>query len=173
VFQPSTWPETSFTQFFAPTNPSRQVQVYFVKNSGNYYLAFLMNDPVDDPTDQLRVSFDTLGDQGDPDAADRLLHVNRNGTWEVWSGIGSNSDSQLWDSTYSSSNWTVEASDSGSQWVVEIEIDGAAEMPALVNPFGMMSQVQFTPALATWPVDADGNNAGTWQLVNNPDCSYP
>ncbi len=173
VFLPSTWPATSFTQFFALTNPSRQVEVYFVENSGNYYLAFLMNDPVDDPTDQLRVFFDTLGDRGDPDATDRLLRVDRVGTWEVWSGIGSNSDSQYWDSTYSSGNWTVEVSDSGSQWVVEIEINGAAEMPALANPFGVMSQVQFSPALATWPIDADGNNADTWQLVNNPDCSYP
>jgi hypothetical protein len=132
-----------------------------------------MNDPVDDPTDQLRVFFDTLGDRGDPDATDRLLRVNRVGTWEVWSGIGSNSDSQYWDSTYSSGNWTVEVSDSGSQWVVEIEINGAAEMPALANPFGVMSQVQFSPALATLPIGADGNNADTWQLVNNPDCSYP
>ena len=132
-----------------------------------------MNDPVDESTDQLRVFFDTLGNQGDPDAADRMLRVNRDGTWEVWSGIGSNSDFQLWDSTYSSSNWTVEVSDSGSQWVVEMEIDGAAEIPGLANPFGMMSQVGFSSALATWPIDADGNNADTWQLVNNPDCSNP
>ncbi|UCC50102.1 MAG: protein kinase [Anaerolineaceae bacterium] len=173
LFLPSTWPDTSFTQFFAPTNPSRQAEVYFVKNSGNYYLAFLINDPVDEGTDQLRVSFDTLGTQGDPDATDRLLIVDRDGNWEVWSGIGSSSDSQLWDSTYSSSNWTVEVSDSGSQWVVEVEIVGAVEMPGLANPFGMMSQIQFTTDLATWPIGADGNNADTWQLVNNPDCSYP
>jgi len=171
LFQPSTWPAAPFAQFSALTNPSRQVEFYFVKNSGSLYLAFLISDPVNDPTDQLRVFFDTLDDQGDPDASDRVILINRDGTSEVWAGIGSNSDSELWDSTYSSTNWTVAVSDSGSQWVVEMEVDATAEMPGLTNPFGMMSQVQFTGDLATWPTGADGNNASTWQAVDNPNCS--
>jgi hypothetical protein len=170
TFDPSTWPATPFTQFTSTTNPASQVEVYFVKNAGNLYLAYLMNDPVNDPTDELRVIFDVLGNQGDPDATDRLLRVNRDGTWEVWAGIGSNSDSQLWDSTYSSSNWTVSKGESGSQWVIEIQINAAAEMLGLADPFGMMSQVQFTSAMATWPTGADGNNASTWQAVINPVC---
>jgi len=152
------------------TNPARRVEVYFVKNAGNLYLVYLMNDPVNDSTDELRISFDTLGNQGDPDAVDRFFRVNRDGTWEVWAGIGSNSDLQRWDSTYSSGNWTVAISDSGSQWAAEIQINASAEMPGLSDPFGMMSQVQFSPALATWPSGADGNNASTWQSVNNPTC---
>ena len=30
-------------------------------------------------------------------------------------------------------------------------------MAGLADPFGMMSQVQFTSAMATWPTEADGN----------------
>ncbi len=171
LFDPSEWPATPFAQFSAVSNPARQVEVYFVKNAGNLYLAYLINDPVNDPTDELRVLFDVLGNQGDPDAVDRFMRVNRDDAKEAWAGIGSNSDFQLWDSTYSSSDWTVAVSDSGSQWVVEIRIDATAEMPGLADPFGMMSQVQFTSAFATWPTGADGNNAGTWQAVNNPGCS--
>jgi hypothetical protein len=141
-----------------------------VKNSGSLYLAYLMNDPVNEPTDQLRVNIDTLGNQGDPDAADRRLQVSRDGSWEVWSGIGSSSDFQLWDIAYPSTNWNVVTGEFGSQWVAEIQINAAIDMPGLADPFGMMSQVQFTSALATWPNGADGNNASTWQLVNNPSC---
>jgi len=170
IFDPSTWPAAPFAQFSATSNPARRVEVYFVKNGGNLYLAYLMNDPVADPTEQLRVMFDTLGNQGDPDASDRFLIANRDGTWEVWAGIGSNSDIQQWDSTYTSGNWTVATGDSGSQWVAEIQIDAAVEMPGLTDPFGMMSQVNFVTALATWPSGADGNNASTWQAVGNPSC---
>jgi hypothetical protein len=169
-FEPSTWPSTPFAIFTAPTNPARRVEVYFVKNGQYLYLAYLMNDPVNDATDQLRVSFDALGNQGDPDAADRLLLVDRDGDWEVWAGIGSNSDFQLWDSTYSGSNWIVMTSDSGSQWVAEIQIDVNSEMTGLTDPFNMMSQVQFTSALATWPTGANGNDATTWQSATNPAC---
>ncbi len=172
-FDPSTWPSTPFVQFTGQNNPSRRVEVYFVKNSGSLYLAFLMNDPVLDSSDEMRVMFDTNGNGGDPDAPDRFVRVNRDGSWEVWAGIGSNSDIQAWDSTYSSGNWTVVPSDSGSQWTVEMSVNAGSEMAGLMNPFGMMSQVQFTSDLAIWPIGATGNDAGTWQAVSNPACPYP
>ncbi len=172
-FNPSTWPATSFVQFSGQTNPLRRVEIYFVKNSGNLYLAFLMNDPVVDSSDEMRVMFDTNGNGGDPDAPDRFVRVNRDGSWEVWAGIGSNSDFQAWDSTYSSGNWNVVSGDGGSQWTVEMSVNAASEMPGLTNPFGMMSQVQFTNDLAVWPGGATGNNASTWQAVVNPTCAYP
>ena len=169
-FDPSTWPSTPFVQFTGQANPARRVEVYFVKNSGNLYQAYLINDPVDDSSDEMRFMFDTNGNGGDPDAPDRFIRVNRDGTWEVWAGIGSNSDFQAWDSTYSSPNWNVMTSDGGSQWTAEISVNANVEMPGLTNPFGMMSQVQFTSDLAIWPNGANGNNAGTWQSVINPVC---
>jgi hypothetical protein len=172
-FNPSSWPSTPFVQFTGQTNPARRVEIYFVKNSGNIYLAFLMNDPVGDSSDEMRVMFDANGNGGDPDAADRFVRVNRNGDWEVWAGIGSNSDSQAWDSTYPGTNWNVASSDGGSQWTVEMSVNSTTEMPGLANPFRMMSQVQFTTDLAIWPSGADGNNASNWQTVINPACSYP
>jgi len=172
-FDPLTWPAAPFAQFTGQNNPARRVEVYFVKNSGNLYLAFLMNDPVLDSSDEMRVMFDTNGNGGDPDAPDRFVRVNRDGSWEVWAGIGSNSDFQAWDSTYSSVDWTIVSSDGGSQWTVEMSVDAISEMPGLANPFGMMSQVQFTSDLAIWPSGADGNNASTWQSVINPACPYP
>jgi hypothetical protein len=172
-FDPSQWPPTPFVQFAGQANPARQVQIYFVKNSGNLYLAYLINDPVNDSSDELRFMFDVNNNGGDPDAPDRFVRVNRDGTWEVWAGIGSNSDNQAWDSTYSSVNWDVITSDGGSQWTAEISVNASAEMPGLTNPFGMMSGVQFTSDLGVWPTGANGNNASTWQDVINSPCSYP
>ena len=165
----SEWPASPMAQFTAATNPARQVQLYFVKNAGNYYLAYLINDPVVDPTDALRVGFDTNASGGDPDVADRYFIINRDGTSEVWAGIGSSSDSLLWDSSYTSSDWDAVVGGSAAQWVVEMEIS-AAELTSLSNPFGMFSQAQSTADLATWPLGADANTLDFWQAVVNTSC---
>lgn len=158
-------------QFQPEEEPAALVQVYFTRDATNLYLAFLINDPTRNPNDSLRLYFDTTGNSGDPDSADRFFQVGRDGTKVIQAGIGSNSDTQTWNPTYSSDNWTAEIGEpSGNQWVVEIQIDAAAEMSALGNPFSVMVQVLFTGALATWPEDASSSNAGTWQPVNNVSC---
>jgi hypothetical protein len=51
-----------------------------------------------------------------------------------------------------------------------VEINQAAEMPGLANPFGLMSQVLLTGDQATWPTDASSTALGTWLAVSNPSC---
>ena len=172
VFDSSEWPAVPLAQFSSTTNPARQVQLYLSKDSNNYYLAYLINDPAVDPNDSVRTGFDSNGGGGDPDGADRFFIVNRNGSSEVWAGIGSSSDSLLWDSSYVSGSWTSAVGESAAQWVVEMQIS-SLELVSLANPFGMMAQVQSATDLATWPGSADSNNLGTWQPVNNTTCSYP
>jgi hypothetical protein len=118
---------------------------------------------------------DTTNNNGDPDTADRYFRISRDGSTQIWAGIGSNSDSQLWNDNYSSDNWTaVVGSPSSSQWVVEMTIDASAEMGALSpDAFGMMVQVLFTGSLDIWPEDANSDLAGTWQDINNIACSNP
>lgn len=148
------------------------VQVYFTRDAANLYLAFLINDPTFNPSDSLRLYFDTTGNGGDPDSADRFFLIVRDGSAKaVQAGIGSNSDNQNWNSNYSSNNWMAEIGEpGGNQWVVEMQINAAAEMAALADPFGMMVQALFTGALATWPEGASSTNASTWQGVNNASC---
>jgi len=122
-----------------------------------------------DPSDTVRTGFDTNASGGDPDGSDRYFIVNRDGSSEVWAGIGSSSDSLLWDSSYASGNWFAAVGESAAQWVVEIEI-ASVELVSLANPFAMMSQAQFASDIATWPGIADSNSLDTWQPVTNPAC---
>ncbi len=169
VFQPSEWPASPMIQFSSPTNPARQVQLFFSKDSSNYFLAYLINDPVVNAGDTVRTGFDTNGTGGDPDALDRYFIVNRDGTSEVWAGVGSSSDSLLWDSSYAGTSWDAEVGESAGQWVIEMRIS-ALELVALANSFGMMSQAQSTVDVATWPEGADANSLETWQSVINSSC---
>ena len=172
IFQLTEWPVT-LVQFAAADDPANRVEVYFTRDVDNLYLAFLINDATQDVGDSLRLYFDTTNNGGDPDTADRFFQVGRDGTQEVWAGMGSNTDNQEWDGTYSSGNWTAVLTETNSQWVVEMQIDGV-EMGAL-SPisFGMMVQVLFTGTLATWPEDGASNNATTWVDVGNITCSTP
>ncbi len=58
----------------------------------------------------------------------------------------------------------------GGQWVVELEINAAAEMAALSNPFGLMNQVLYTGDLAVWPAGALSNLADTFEPIGNAFC---
>ncbi|MAT95967.1 MAG: hypothetical protein CL608_02270 [Anaerolineaceae bacterium] len=170
VFNPAEWTNSPLIQFSPPDNNSDIVQVYFVRDATNLYLAFLINDPTTDATDAMRLYFDTTGNRGDPDTADRFFFVVRDGTAQVQAGIGSNSDGNSWDTNYSSSNWTAELGGQPGQWVVELQINASAEMAALGNPFGMMMQVLYTGDLAVWPPGGGSNSPSTWQFVNNVSC---
>ena len=169
TFNPAEWPNAPLIQFFPPDKSSDLVQVYFVRDAANLYLAFLINDPTNNATDAMRLYFDTTGNRGDPDTADRFFFVVRDGTAQVQAGIGSNSDGNVWDTNYSSSNWTAELGGQPGQWVVEMRI-AAAEMGSLANPFGMMMQVLYTGHLAVWPEGGGSNSPSTWQFVNNVSC---
>ena len=151
------------------------MQLYLSRDSGSYYLAYLINDPAVDPSDTVRTGFDNDAsgydrDSGgyDPDVADRFFIVNRDGTSEVWAGIGSNTDSLTWDSGYAGGSWTAAVGESAAQWVVEMQIP-ASEID-LTATFGMMSQAQSTSDVATWPGVAFSNDPSTWQPVSNSRC---
>jgi hypothetical protein len=170
TFNPVEWDDLPLIEFAPVDDPAELVQVYFGRDTGKLYLAFLINDSTNDLTDSLRLYFDTTGNRGDPDTADRFFLIVRDGTLVVQAGIGSNSDNQIWNSDYTSNNWTAVIGEQPGQWVVEMEIDAAAEMGSMANPFGMMIQVLYTGNLATWPEGGATNNPGSWQPVDNVTC---
>lgn len=158
-------------QFQPEGNSSRQVQVYFVRDATHLYLAFLINDPTNDPSDSLRLYFDTTNNGGDPDTSDRAFQIGRDGSTNISAGIGSNSDGQNWNPGYSSDNWEAAVGETpGDQWVVEVAIHAAVEMGALADIFGLMVQVLYTGEMATWPDEANFINADTWQPIQNVTC---
>ena len=169
-FQITEWPSTPLFQFKPGDNTARLVQVYAGRGTTQYYLAFLINDNTVDAGDSLRLYFDTTNNGGDPDTADRFFQFGRDKSISIWAGSGSNSDGQNWNASYTSPNWTaVIGEPGGNQWVVEMAVD-VAELNALTNPFGLMTQVVYTGDLATWPEGAVGTNPTTWQDVNNITC---
>lgn len=170
-YSPVEWPGSPQIQFQPEGDLSGLVQGFLGRNANTLYMIWLINDTSDDASDSLRLYFDTTRNLGDPDTSDRFFQVVRDGTLAVQAGIGSNSDGQLWNAGYSSSNWTAVIGEPVSnQWVVEMSIDIAAEMPGLANPYGKMAQVLYTGQLATWPTGGVSNNASTWQAVNWPTC---
>jgi len=165
------WPDDPLLQFQPAGDPARLVEVFFGRDATWLYLAFLINDNTQEASDSLRLYFDTTGNGGDPDTADRFFQVGRDGTAAIQAGIGTNADGQNWDASYSSPNWTAQVGEPvPDQWVVEMEVNQVAEMDGLANPFGMMAQVLFTGVVATWPADASSINAGTWQDMDNVSC---
>ncbi len=165
------WNGNPLYQFAPGGNPARLTQVYFTRDAGRLYMAFLINDDTTDPTDSLRIYFDTTNNGGDPDSADRFFQFTRDGTQSLWAGVGSNSDGQEWNSNYTSSNWQGAIGETGqNQWVVELQIDANAEMAALSNPFGLMNQVLYTGDLAIWPDGAVSNLADSWENIGNVLC---
>jgi eukaryotic-like serine/threonine-protein kinase len=166
------WPGTpTFTFQPAVAGEARLVQVYAVRDAGRLYFAYIINDPVVESTDSVRLYIDTTNNGGDPDSSDRFFQITRDGFRLLWAGIGNNSDGQEWNSNYTSTNWTAAVSELGSgQWAVEMQVDAIAELGALTNPFGLMSQVVFTGDLATYPIGALSNQSNTWQDVANVLC---
>jgi eukaryotic-like serine/threonine-protein kinase len=166
VFNPVEWPPAPQLQFQpeGTVGPTFLAQGFLGRNGNSLYMAWLINDPSNNVTDSLRLFFDTTRNGGDPDTSDRFFQIVRDGSLSVQAGIGSNSDGLEWNPGYSSGNWTAVIGEPGvGQWIIEMEINIGAEMPALANPFGLMSQVLFTGEMATWPPTAVSNNANNWQ----------
>lgn len=166
----SEWP-AAFVQFAPTSQPGGPVDVYFTRDRDNLYAAFIITDTTNDITDSLRFHFDTTNNGGDPDSPDRFFQIMRNGVIQVLAGVGTNSDGNNWDSSYTSSNWTAAIGEPGNgRWVIEMQINAAAELGGLTPTFGAMVQVLYTGNLATWPTTGDPNQATTWQDINNVTC---
>ncbi|MCB8920181.1 MAG: protein kinase [Ardenticatenaceae bacterium] len=164
------WPGGPLFQIQPGTNTARLVQVYVLRDAAHLYMAFLVNDDTTDVTDSVRMYFDTTNNGGDPDTSDRFFQIGRDSTTAVLAGIGNNSDGQEWNNGYSSTNWAAGITSSGGQWVIEMQIDAAAEMGALTNPFGMMVQVLYTGDFTTWPDGASSTALNTWQDMGDAVC---
>jgi hypothetical protein len=171
VFNPAEWPGAPLAQFNPAGNPGALAQVYIGRNGPNVYLVFLVNDATNDATDAVQAYFDVLGNGGDPDAADRAFIVQRDGVTAVQAGIGSNSDGLTWNTAYTSTNWNAASGEAaGVQWVAEMEINVAAEMPSLSPTYGLMFQVLYPVETAVWPTDANTASVNTWQRVDGAAC---
>jgi hypothetical protein len=168
------WPGAPLITFASDSIAGNEVQVYFVRDTANLYLAFIVDDVNSDADDAIRLFFDTNGNEGDPDGPDRFFLLQRNNLSQLQSGIGSNSDNAGWDNTYASTDWQAQAGEAGvNQWVVELRIDANAEMGTLSNPFGMMLTALFTNDQVSWPENATFDTLNTYQKVNNVVCSQP
>lgn len=171
VFNTAEWGETPIGAFQSPQVPGRVVNVYLLRDLNNLYAAYVINN--DGPTsitDSLRLYIDTLNNGGDPDSADRFFQVVKDGTQDIRAGIGTNSDGQFWDD-YASNSWTAATGDiNQNQWVVEMQIDIAAELGALANPYGLLTQVVYTSQpgeLMSWPQDATSTVADNWYKIGD------
>jgi hypothetical protein len=120
----------------------------------------------------VQVYVDTNHNLGDPDVADRLFEVRRDGTLALYQGLGNNADGLAWETEPLVSDiWTAAVgSPSTNQWVVEMEVDTVIEGIALADPYGMMLEVLYGDEAVVWPEGAIPINAATWANVDNPLC---
>jgi pSer/pThr/pTyr-binding forkhead associated (FHA) protein len=172
VMQIAEWGTRPLITFFPENNVSRAVQLYFLRDNTDLYLAFLIGEPGLGADNAVHIYFDTTNQGGIPDTTDRAFSVFRNGTQLVRAGLGAPLNNQVWDADYASDNWDAAVGEpGGGRWVVEISINQAAEMPLLANPFGMMIEIQYSDGMVlVWPEEALASDAHTWQDVDNPTC---
>lgn len=160
--------------FESATNSLRSISVYATRDTENLYLAFLISGSQAN-TDSLRIYIDTTNNGGDPDTSDRLFQIGRDGTQVIRAGIGSNNDDDNW-ADYSSSDWTAVEGGDDLFWVIEMQVDIAAELGALADPYGMGTMVLFAGDAGEtvgWPTGISSNQANTWQDVLNITCTTP
>ncbi len=170
IYNPSEWPSQPFITFNPLARTAEQTQVYFARNGGTLYMAFLINDPTRDMTDAQEIYFDTTNNGGDPDTADRFFRVDLSNNAAVQAGIGNNADGLNWNNSYSSTEWASQTGESPGQWVLEVSINQSAEMPGFVNPFGLMLRTEFTGSQGIWPSAANSIVLNTWQDVDDASC---
>lgn len=167
VINPEEWPSAPFT-FALPGNPARTVTVYMAKTATGLYLGFISNDGTFEASDSLRLYFDVLNNGGDPDTPDRFIQLARDGARTIQAGIGTNSDGQTWDITYTSTFWVAAIDPGGADWRAEVLINTPEEMPGLTTPFGLMVQNLFSgEGMANWPETGVFDQADTWRKIDN------
>jgi hypothetical protein len=148
------------------------VRVFVLRDQTNLYFALVASEISAAPVSQLRLYFDTTGNRGIPDAADRVFVINRDESLAVWAGRGVVApDGSVWDTTYSTDNWEVAfGPEISGAWVIELSIEATAEMGALTNPFGLAVAAVFGLDTTPWPDEAVFTTADNWQLMDSPAC---
>lgn len=149
----------------------RTMQIYLMKDNENLYQAFLVEDATVNPQDAIRIYYDVNRNLGDPDAADRLIEIFRDGTVNIYAGQGNNADGLAWQ-PFTTDAVVVEAgAPSGAQWSAELGLNMGSDFPAPSNPYGMMVEFLFEGDAINWPQDANTNDFGSWTPIENPACN--
>jgi len=167
------WGPEPLFRFDLTSVEQHYVNVYILRDAARLYFAFVIAESNQLSVTQLRLYFDTTGNGGLPDTADRVFVINRDGTLAVWAGRGQIApDGSVWDTSYSSNNWEVATlpEPTPGVWVVEVAIAAAAEMGALADPFGLALAAEFTLDTAVWPEETIFTTANDWQLMDSPAC---
>jgi hypothetical protein len=148
------------------------VRVFIVRDQANLYFAFVVSETNTAPVSQLRFYFDTTGNRGLPDPADRACIIDRDESLAVWAGRGvAAPDGSVWDTAYSTDNWEVVFGvETPGAWLLELSIEITAEMGALTDPFGLAVAAVFGTEETGWPEEAIFTNAENWQFIDSPAC---
>jgi serine/threonine protein kinase len=171
VFSPANWGTTPFTTFSLTSNPARKADVYFTHDAGYFYVAVVIADDTVTANDSLAIYFDTDNNRGDPSAPDRFFQFTRQPAGAIGRGIGTNSDSDFWESGYTSNEWEYQYELNPTNWIIKMRINTDTEMAALGGMFNMMAKVVFAGEdIASWPQTANSGDLSTWQGVINVTC---
>ncbi|MFW6069553.1 MAG: protein kinase domain-containing protein [bacterium] len=155
---------------FVIPETDHMVRTFLARGEDALFYAFQMEDASADDEDAVRMYIDVNRNGGDPDQADRLIEVQRDGTLTVFRGTGNNSDGRDWEPYVDDALTVRVGAPSLNQWVAEIAVDTTEDMGALANPYGLMLEFFFGEAAAAWPEDGDTTEAATWVNIDNPPC---
>lgn len=147
------------------------MQIYLRKDDQNIYQGFVIDDPSDSPQDAIRIFYDVNRNQGDPDEPDRLIELLRDGTLNVFKGVGNNADNQAWEPLTTDAVVAAVGSPSENQWSAELGIQTNNGLMAPANPYGLMIEFLFEGDPIRWPQDANLQDAESWSPIENPACN--
>lgn len=134
-------------------------------------MAVVIADDTVTANDSLAIYFDTDNNRGDPSAPDRFFQFTRQPAGAIGRGIGTNSDSDFWESGYTSNEWEYQYELNPTNWIIKMRINTDTEMAALGGMFNMMAKVVFAGEdIASWPQTANSGDLSTWQGVINVTC---
>ncbi len=152
------------------TDSSRTMQIYLLKDAENLYQAFVIEDASVNQQDAIRIYYDVNRNQGDPDDADRMIELFRDGTLNVYKGIGSNVDNQAWEALATDTVVAGTGEPTASQWSAELAIQTVNGLMSPSNPYGMMIEFLFEGDPIPWPQGANTVEASTWSPIDNANC---
>jgi len=162
------WANASRIQFAPAGSPDRPMTLALAQSGTIRFAGLTISDPAIEDTDEVRLYLDINNNQGDPDSADRLFIIRRDGTASVQPGVGTNNDLLTWEAN-ASQTVAVGVAELDGAWAAEILLEDAVLGP-MANPIGLMLQITDGVAVISWPEGADPFVASGWDEIANPGC---
>ena len=137
------------------------------------FMGFTVDDMQSGDAQLLTIYFDVDGSSDTPDGQDRAFQVGRDGILRL-GAYSQETPIGGWTWLEEDENWdAVVAERPNGRWVIELGINAALEMPAMLGSqaFGLLVTLGQDGAQGVWPDGGLIQSTETWQPVDNSLCN--